>query len=103
MNYPEKKGLERTGNMWRMPEAVRAVSELIPKLSIKYTVLSPKITLNDLMLFLEKLQALRVNSESHGLRKCILLKTTLPNCIKSFQYNLTAQYLFIISATSTSL
>lgn len=61
---------ERTINI-ECARSIRAVSELIPKLSVKYTVLSPQIKLNDFHLFLEKLQALRVNCESSGLIKCI--------------------------------
>ena len=66
---PRDEGIRKSCEYVEYARTVRAISELIPKLSIKYTVLSPKITLNDLISFLEKLQALRVNSESHGLRK----------------------------------
>ena len=53
---------------------IRVVSESIPQLSVKHTVLAPKIKLDDFILFLEKLQALRVNFESSGLIKCNYLR-----------------------------
>lgn len=83
---PREDGIRKNCSYMEYARTVRAVSELIPKLSIKYTVLSLQITLNDFIWFLEKLPAWRVNSESHGLMKWILFQTVLLNCIKSFQY-----------------
>lgn len=51
---------------------IRAVSELIPKLSLKYTVLSPKIKLNDFIVPEKITSPDKVNSEINSLIKCAI-------------------------------